>query len=576
MADKVKPLKIESSATGGTEDNPYPTETDPAEDYLSCKGISFTGSDNYLMGEDSSKIKTTVGGTDIMWWASTGVSFGQSDVSVVLDSASYNVFVTVDMSSDLVGFMNHMHNGTAAIGPNVVLARSRGSHGSPTIVSTGDALGYLAGWGYTGNSGVGYQKAAQIKFEACTLGTPSTTSMPGAISFLVSPDSSVTPAEAVKIYCDKSVDFSGTIMGGSATSDGITIRANTATLTDTNTGRITIGDPVSFNTNWTTTGSGGLVSFTYISVTGVVTTAVAVTLAKGFYFAPEIEYSTGQVLSSNSAFHARPFFRPTSSLSDTASQQWGFNSQPTMNPTSASNASTIASLGGYHAMPRIIRGASATSATVTQLYGFVTYESEFLQNDLTNATVTTLVHFKTGNPVTSGSNTVTNHYGARIINTTLGTNIYGVAIETTSGSAKWGLYHSGTAQSVLGGKTSFGKTTAPAVDVDINGAVAYGKSTVSLTADNQTVTTTNISYISLSSNDATATNRTFILGQSTVAGHQLTIEWTGTNAGELIDDSAQGTGGNHRLSANWTPTQYDTIHFISNGTDWIEVGRSAN
>lgn len=48
MADKVKPLKIESSSSGGTENNIFPTETDPSEDYLSCKGIAFNGSDSYL------------------------------------------------------------------------------------------------------------------------------------------------------------------------------------------------------------------------------------------------------------------------------------------------------------------------------------------------------------------------------------------------------------------------------------------------------------------------------------------------------------------------------------------------
>ncbi len=102
------------------------------------------------------------------------------------------------------------------------------------------------------------------------------------------------------------------------------------------------------------------------------------------------------------------------------------------------------------------------------------------------------------------------------------------------------------------------------------------KTTVSLTADNQVVTTTNVSYISLSSDNGTAGNRTFVLTQSTRAGHVLVLEWTGTNAGELVDDSAQNGAGTHRLTATWTPTQYDTLTLMSDGTDWKEIARSTN
>ena len=45
---------------------------------------------------------------------------------------------------------------------------------------------------------------------------------------------------------------------------------------------------------------------------------------------------------------------------------------------------------------------------------------------------------------------------------------------------------------------------------------------------------------------------------------------------EMIDDVAQGGGGNTRLNGNWVPTQYDTLCLISNATDWVELSRSAN
>jgi hypothetical protein len=110
------------------------------------------------------------------------------------------------------------------------------------------------------------------------------------------------------------------------------------------------------------------------------------------------------------------------------------------------------------------------------------------------------------------------------------------------------------------------------------GAIATSPSTASLTADNQTVICTNKSYIQLSSNSATASQRTFVLTPTVAAmnGQILTLEWTGTNAGEIADDSSNIGGGNTRLSAVWTPTQYDTLTLRFNGTDWVEMSRSTN
>lgn len=97
-----------------------------------------------------------------------------------------------------------------------------------------------------------------------------------------------------------------------------------------------------------------------------------------------------------------------------------------------------------------------------------------------------------------------------------------------------------------------------------------------LTADNQSVSTTNKVLLSVSSDDGTAGNRTFVISSGQDAGQTVTIEWVGTNAGELIDDASATGGGNIRLSGTWTPTQYDTLSLVWNGTDWIERGRSAN
>jgi len=57
MVDKVKPLKMESSSTGGVEDDFSPTEVDPAEDYVATKGIAFENLDTVYIKKDGNDIK---------------------------------------------------------------------------------------------------------------------------------------------------------------------------------------------------------------------------------------------------------------------------------------------------------------------------------------------------------------------------------------------------------------------------------------------------------------------------------------------------------------------------------------
>jgi len=105
--------------------------------------------------------------------------------------------------------------------------------------------------------------------------------------------------------------------------------------------------------------------------------------------------------------------------------------------------------------------------------------------------------------------------------------------------------------------------------------VATPGATVTLAADNQVVGAATNSVIVMASDDGTAGNRTFVLTTG-VPGKTITLTWTGTNAGELVDDAANTGAGNVRLSATWTPTQYDTLTVVGVGNDWHEVSRSAN
>lgn len=103
-------------------------------------------------------------------------------------------------------------------------------------------------------------------------------------------------------------------------------------------------------------------------------------------------------------------------------------------------------------------------------------------------------------------------------------------------------------------------------------------STNSLTADNQTVSDTGT--VRISSDNTTATNRTFNIPACTYAGEYRNLigVMTGANTAELVDDAANSTTGNVRLASTWTVTQYDTLTLICHtaGGDWYEVARSAN
>jgi len=96
--------------------------------------------------------------------------------------------------------------------------------------------------------------------------------------------------------------------------------------------------------------------------------------------------------------------------------------------------------------------------------------------------------------------------------------------------------------------------------------------TVILIADNTAVSVAEERLLLLASDDTTAANRTFTLTASSIVGHELTIIFTsGTSTTAQLADT-----GIQKLSAAWEPLQFDTLSLISDGTNWIELGRADN
>jgi hypothetical protein len=112
--------------------------------------------------------------------------------------------------------------------------------------------------------------------------------------------------------------------------------------------------------------------------------------------------------------------------------------------------------------------------------------------------------------------------------------------------------------------------TSPNTRLDMDGGLSIRPSTtVNLTADGQAVTVGNASFLVLSSNNATATSRTFTLSNGLQNGQILVILLT-LNSAELVDS------GNCALASTFAMSVNDTITLIWNGSSWYETARSVN
>lgn len=131
----------------------------------------------------------------------------------------------------------HRHSNTAELANGIIMMRSRGDHTTPLIVQDGDVLGSVCAAGFDGTDEA---MGARIYFEVD--GTPGTDDMPSRIRFLVSPDGSQTPAEAMRISSDKSALFADAVtVQGLFTSVGIDDNADETVITlSTNT--MTLGN----------------------------------------------------------------------------------------------------------------------------------------------------------------------------------------------------------------------------------------------------------------------------------------------------------------------------------------------
>lgn len=94
---------------------------------------------------------------------------------------------------------------------------------------------------------------------------------------------------------------------------------------------------------------------------------------------------------------------------------------------------------------------------------------------------------------------------------------------------------------------------------------------VSLAGDDVVIPTDGVGLILLASDSTTAADRTFTLQVSSQVGQQITLVFT---AGSSYTCQLADTGTMKLQGGAWTPLQYDTLQVISDGTNWVELGRS--
>lgn len=101
--------------------------------------------------------------------------------------------------------------------------------------------------------------------------------------------------------------------------------------------------------------------------------------------------------------------------------------------------------------------------------------------------------------------------------------------------------------------------------------LAQAATATAVTADDQAVTPGGNTFLTFTSDDATPANRTITLSATgAVTGQVYVLIGPATNAIQLADS------GTAALSAAWEPGANDTLTLVFDGTNFVELARSAN
>ena len=129
--------------------------------------------------------------------AAFGVPAGAADVFTLDIDGTLSTARIIGMSTTQAAgllFTHHLTTFPTTVGANISLGRSRGSRNSPTIISNGDLIWSIKGYGH---DGVHYQQAAAV--IAYADGVVAADDMPTRLAFYTTPDGTKAWVERVRI-----------------------------------------------------------------------------------------------------------------------------------------------------------------------------------------------------------------------------------------------------------------------------------------------------------------------------------------------------------------------------------------
>jgi hypothetical protein len=219
----------------------------------------------------------------------------------------------------------------------------------------------------------------------------------------------------------------------------------------------------------------------------------------------------------------------------------------------------------------IISTSSATTATVGYYSGVSTAASAYTSGAVRG--------FWADDCVKGAGSTITNQHGVYIGNQTQGTNNYGITSLVSSGTNKWNIYASGTADNYFAGNVGLG-TATPAYKLEINGSARISSKLLLDTGTSALPSLTFFGWVDTGIYNPTGTSIAF----STVGAERMRLDNSG-NLGLGVTPSAWASGynaiqfgsGSSRAGALFTNGANDvwqTSNAYFNGTNFIYFATS--
>ena len=163
-------------------------------------GVFFSGDTNtgiYSPGADT--LAFVEGGVEAARIDSSGrLLVGTSSARAVFSNTTTTAALQIEGSAADAANLSITRAEVSAGGPLFTFAKSRGSvGGTPTVVNSGDDLGFIS---FEGADGTEFVRAASIAAEVD--GTPGANDMPGRLVFSTTADGASTPTERMRIDND--------------------------------------------------------------------------------------------------------------------------------------------------------------------------------------------------------------------------------------------------------------------------------------------------------------------------------------------------------------------------------------